>query len=71
MVCPMCVIPLISGLSAVGTGRLANTAHNDKMKSMFWALTVVFSILCIYYLLYKYVYLKWYPRSNTCDECHL
>lgn len=64
MVCPVCIIPIVSGLSALGTGKMASSETSQKMKLILWVITIVFIILCLYYIYKKFYNVK-------CDECKI
>lgn len=66
MVCPVCIIPLISGATAIGTGSTAFSKKGSKMmKYVFLTVTAILIFISVYFLYYRK------KLAEDCDTCKI
>ena len=66
MVCPVCIIPLVSGATALGTGSRAMSKKSSKTtKIVFFIVTISLVSISVYFLYYKK------KLSENCDTCKM
>lgn len=66
MVCPVCIIPLISGATALGTGSTAFSKKSSRtMRYVFLTVTAILIFVSIYFLYYRK------KLAEDCDTCKI
>ena len=66
MVCPVCIIPLVSGATALGTGSTAFSKKSSKIrKCIFFIVTAILVFISIYFLYYRK------KLAEDCDTCKI
>ena len=66
MVCPVCIIPLISGATAIGTGSKVFSKKSPKtIKYVFLLITIGLVSISVYFVYHKK------KLSEDCDTCKI
>lgn len=65
MVCPVCVIPLMGGLGATGSGVASTKTNSPYLKYSLILLAIILLGVGIYFYVYKEYY------KDECDVCKI
>jgi len=66
MVCPVCIIPIVGGATALGTGSKAFSKTISKnLKWILLGTTLFLILVSLYFLIYKD------KLSEECDSCKM
>ena len=65
MVCPVCILPLVGGLGATGSGVASTKTNSSYLKYGLIALTVLLIVGSLYFYIYKEYY------KDECDVCKI
>jgi Na+-driven multidrug efflux pump len=65
MVCPVCILPILSGAAALGSGTAAARAKNKSMMILMLVASLIFTGITIY------IFVKKDDLKNDCDSCKM